>query len=1130
MISRLVTSSILAGFLLSSLSAQEGIELAQPSKPNLGWTFDNGQEFPGAKGSLSLDETTPHGNKPALKLEGDFTGGGGYVQMMSPVPDVDPESLSFWLKFPGASALTIRIIDAASKCHQIVLKIHETSDWQLVQFPLGDFFNFMGTTRAVAGVVQYERWGGTKDDRWAGPAKSFCILLGKRQCSEEKKRCALWGTEVRFLPRAVVASTDVRKTLRLDEFPDENETGWRLNLGWEFPGAKAELKVAKDQPETGKSCLHLSGDFTKGGGYVAAEKLLTASRLKSVESVAMRIKSDNVKSFSLRLVDGSGQCHQRKNNTLAADGEWHDFVFRPAEVAGGEHWGGANDGQWHQPLKLLSMILPATPAEVIKPELFLAGVKAEVVLAAEVSPASFVTRFENPDEFGAGWTIEGRIFVDSEAAAEGKKSLCLARAEERLEDTTAAASPVFPAAPGTWLIAAACKSDLHSPDNSYHGMIQFELLDAAGRVLDSREAGIQFGKTDWQKISRTVEAPKGTAAARFRILLNKTHGVFHVDELSAAHLAHAAERLIERVLLASDRLGNLFFPEDDLVIHATVEALKPLPTSQQAIHYLVRDYWGAEQCLPLEAPLEKAGKTEGGLFLYKASFALKRDALEIGKYYEIHAEIPCEGDEPFKESTAFARLPIAETKQYRPEEIPFTSRNWDNRIREYFFLSDRLGIRACGIWGGWDAEPPYKTQAPGIQWCKQLDMAVLSGTPASIIEGRSKGYEHYDEKALREGVRRFIKEYAKDGLKIIVLGNEPHGADRVAGNVEAYRVLYEEIKKTDPSITVVGTSVGPEEDYFKAGFQKYQDFFNFHAYADYHVVPAAFRRYEELFAKYGGRKPIWSTELGLNSQGMTRLTVAVDLIKKLTLFFAHGGENCSWFTILYPDPKGKARGTFGDAHCVFDCRYNLYNPRLDAIACYNLINGICVKKIIAQKTYEEDIRAFLFRDKDGRCLQVLWKEDGRADIFLPLHEVGRINLIRTDGSSGVLDASGRGVTLGVSPEPLLLLYEQNEGELPQKLGAPFLALQALPTQILRGGKTGFIIECESPGPDALEFVLPPFWEISKERISPKEMKCSLSAPAVTQAREGRILVRMMPRNGSAQGELYLEVPIDAAHN
>ena len=101
--------------------------------------------------------------------------------------------------------------------------------------------------------------------------------------------------------------------------------------------------------------------------------------------------------------------------------------------------------------------------------------------------------------------------------------------------------------------------------------------------------------------------------------------------------------------------------------------------------------------------------------------------MEPGRYYELHADIPREGDEPFHNYTSLAILPKAAAKQYKPEEIPFTSRSWDNRIGECFYLSDRLGVRICGIWGGWSADPPYEPYAPTIELCEKLGMGVLTG-------------------------------------------------------------------------------------------------------------------------------------------------------------------------------------------------------------------------------------------------------------------------------------------------------------------------------------------------------------------------------------------------------------------
>ena len=123
--------------------------------------------------------------------------------------------------------------------------------------------------------------------------------------------------------------------------------------------------------------------------------------------------------------------------------------------------------------------------------------------------------------------------------------------------------------------------------------------------------------------------------------------------------------------------------------------------------------------------------------------------------------MPREGDEPFHNYTSLAILPKAAAKQFKPEEIPFTSRSWDNRIGECFYLSDRLGIRICGIWGGWSADPPYEPYAPTIELCEKLGMGVLTGSPAAAIEHHDGGWEKYDEKALRQGVRNWIAKYGK---------------------------------------------------------------------------------------------------------------------------------------------------------------------------------------------------------------------------------------------------------------------------------------------------------------------------------------------------------------------------------
>ena len=65
---------LFAMFIASSacFAGEKTMELlSDKSLENYGWTFDNGQEFPGAKGKLSVDAA----EKDALRLDGDFTVG-----------------------------------------------------------------------------------------------------------------------------------------------------------------------------------------------------------------------------------------------------------------------------------------------------------------------------------------------------------------------------------------------------------------------------------------------------------------------------------------------------------------------------------------------------------------------------------------------------------------------------------------------------------------------------------------------------------------------------------------------------------------------------------------------------------------------------------------------------------------------------------------------------------------------------------------------------------------------------------------------------------------------------------------------------------------------------------------------
>lgn len=428
-----------------------------------------------------------------------------------------------------------------------------------------------------------------------------------------------------------------------------------------------------------------------------------------------------------------------------------------------------------------------------------------------------------------------------------------------------------------------------------------------------------------------------------------------------------------------------------------------------------------------------------------------------------------------------------------------------------------------GVWGGWSSSPPYKPHCPEIDRCRELGAKWITGTPASNIE--RNGFTDHSEESLRQGMKNFLQKYANSGMAMIALGNEPHGTgDKVRDNVRAYRAIYETVKAFSPDIHVIGTSVEANEEYFKAGYHKYLDSYDFHIYEHYTNVRRTIRQYRALMKKYDAVKPIHSTELGLNSQGQTRHAVALEMIKKFTVFFAEGGATVSWFTIQYPDPQGKARGQFGDSHCVFDCKYNLYNPRLDAITYYNMVNGICDKKFVEEMHYAGGIQAYLFRDRQDNCLQVLWLDDDRKDVLLPLPAGQNVELTRVDGSRTTLRSMSGGISLSLSAEPVLLLYRDEKEGLAKTLGTSAFRLETPPAAIDCPGTSVFSLKGPSLTVQSLQVNCPPLWKTALKQAGENQVECTIQAPASTSAREARVYVRLLAA-GNVIGELTVPLRV-----
>ncbi len=1019
---------------------------------------------------------------------------------------------------PIAQQITLRVVDAKGQTHQIKKRIKGTQGWEQIIFPLNK---------------RVEHWGGPKDGVvhfpltkifFSVPKPNKDHLVGKvefamvKAVMEEGAQAPVLGTPQEFAPLSL--SDKETRSVPTDTFLKQGISGWDFAPGW---GAGGGIEVVQDE---GENAVKLSGDFSVKGKWVAATKTYHLDSGTEVQEIRVQVKSENTQTATIRLMDGSGQTHQRRGVKLPATGKWETLIIDPKRMAGSEHWDGANDGVWHAPLQSISINLTTGSVKGSKtPELLLRGSSLTLLGGASQVSGAYTEDFEAASTLPEGWDAKGKIQVSAEEAYKGKNSLKLEREEaDALTEETIVTGASFPAQPGKWTFSGVGKCDLYSPDMSFTIYAKAEWLGAGDSVIRADEITIFTKKENWRAFSNTLQAPAGTVAARFNFKMHKTHGTFYVDNLKA-EFSQQEDDNISRVELSSDVLANLFYPGDAVKLKSEIFALETLPESEQHLTVSIRDYWGAEQAETFIVPL-KLARSESGYIVYSADLDISGTTgvdFQVGRYYEVHTSLERVGKEAYREMTTFAILPEAITKQYPAKDVHFTARNWDNRVMEYIDISERIGLRQVGIYSKWAPEAPYKPMVFNAKRVVDRGIGMVGRSPLFVVE--REGFENFSVEGIAKGAENWIEKFGNENMLSITLGNEPHGGlEEAKRNVKAYKAAYEAIKAKRPDFEIIGTSCGPDENYFKAGFQDYQDVYDFHTYEDYDRIPLLFEKYEEMFKKYGGRKPICSTEIGLNSQGLSRQAVAQMLIKKDTIFFACGGYHVGWFTIAYPDRDGSKEAGSRQAFNTFYGKYAKYAPKLDGVTYYHLLNSVVVKRFAEQKIYEDSTRCYLMKDAEGNCLQVVWNDDETKEIFLPLTAAGEVTTILLDGRSQKLDARNKGITLSVSRDPVLVLYKDLNPVLPETLGTPGLRVVDRPENVIKGTTTSVLLEGKAIQKSDIEVHTPLGWTVESEQVSKDQIELRLGVPSRTAAVEGRLEVVHSP-GGTPQGAIDLGISL-----
>ncbi len=142
-----------------------------------------------------------------------------------------------------------------------------------------------------------------------------------------------------------------------------------MNLGWEFPGAGATCEAIKD-PDRG-DCRKVEYDFTQGGQYICADFPGPPAASRSVRfwyknpqsgKAVFRIKDDTEQHF-IAVFDFK-------------PGPWQEITIPLEKSRFYAHFGGANDGKIHLPLRSVSIGIEKTAP--IKGAFFLSDLSVDL--------------------------------------------------------------------------------------------------------------------------------------------------------------------------------------------------------------------------------------------------------------------------------------------------------------------------------------------------------------------------------------------------------------------------------------------------------------------------------------------------------------------------------------------------------------------------------------------------------------------------------------------------------------------------------------------------------------------------------------------------------------------------------
>jgi len=254
---------------------------------------------------------------------------------------IDKGAIELWIhaRSPIAQQLTFRLIDSTDQTHQFKHRIKGTGGWEAIRIPL---------TRRL------EHWDGANDGRIHFPIKSivFSVPLPREDSKTGKVEyadVAVVPEEIKPVPKALEPKLLSGGLLDLRVCEE--------GAPWEFLRNTGQGSFTLGSTDDGRPIGTLEYDFTKSKSrstpYVLAKTPVHVD--EGAIEVRIRARSPIAQPLTFRVVDSTDQTHQFKSR-IAGTGQWE--TIRIPLTGKLEHWGGANDGQIHFPIKWLLFSVP----------------------------------------------------------------------------------------------------------------------------------------------------------------------------------------------------------------------------------------------------------------------------------------------------------------------------------------------------------------------------------------------------------------------------------------------------------------------------------------------------------------------------------------------------------------------------------------------------------------------------------------------------------------------------------------------------------------------------------------------------------------------------------------------------